>query len=49
MKDFLIWVAVYFAIAWLPQLVKYWFFKIGYAWKRRHADHDNKWIYEVMK
>ena len=49
MKYFLIGFAVYFALAWLPQLAKYWWFRIVYAWKRKHADHDEKWLYEVMR
>lgn len=47
MKYFLIGFAVWFALAWLPQFIKSWFVDISLWWKRKHANEDDKWIYEI--
>jgi hypothetical protein len=47
MKYFLIGFAIWFALAWLPQLIKSWFKDIRMRWKRKHCNHNDKWIYEM--
>ena len=47
MKYFLIGFAVWFALGFGIQLIKAWVLQIKFAWKRKHADDNDKWVYEV--
>lgn len=47
MKYFLIGFAIYFAIAWLPQLIKAWAIKIRYRLAKKRACEDDEWIFGI--
>ena len=49
MKYFLIGFGIWFMLAWFPQFVRAWIIDIRLLWKRKHANRDEKWIYEVLK
>ena len=46
MKSFLIYFAIYLAIAWLPQFAKSWIVNIRLWWKRKHCKSNDKWVYK---
>lgn len=47
MKYFLIGLAVWFALAWLPQFVRSWINKIRFSIAKKRAGEDDKWAFEV--
>lgn len=46
MKYFLIGLAIYFAIAWLPQYIRAWILDARYAKAKRMATPSEQWIYK---
>ena len=49
MKYFLIGFGIWFIVTWFPHFLKAWFLNIRLWRKRKHANHNEKWIYEVLK
>ena len=47
MKAFLIGLAIYFVLAWLPQLMRAWWLQLKYHVKRKRATDEERWMYEV--
>jgi hypothetical protein len=46
MKYFLVGLAVWFAVAWLPHFIKAWVRDIRIWWAKRHAGRNDQWMYE---
>lgn len=46
MKYFLIGLAIWFVVAWIPHLIKAWFTNIRIWWAKKHASQDDQWMYE---
>ena len=47
MKYFLIGFALWFAIGWLPQLVRAWIIEAHLAYQRKHYKGDDAWTYHM--
>lgn len=47
MKYFLIGFAIWFALAFLPQLIKAWIWEAIFQWKKRHYKGDDAWTYHI--
>ena len=47
MTYFLIGFLIWFAIAWLPQLVMAWIAAARLAYQRRHYKGDDAWVYHI--
>lgn len=47
MKYFLIGLAIWFGLAWLPQFIKSWIADIRFWWKRKHYKGDDAWVYHI--
>ena len=47
MKYFLIGFSIYFAIAWMPQLIMAWIIDIRFWWKGKHDKSDDDWTYKI--
>ena len=47
MKIFLVVLAVWFTLAWMPLFVKSWAMGIRMKWKKKRAKRHEKWMYEI--